>query len=502
MLKTIATLSLLTALCLAAILVGLDSIVIPYLEDKKLVVSKAWKEDTFKRCVMSNVRLTSPPGLGIFKSQNIQVSEKKTKLKRLLVVGDSFVIGYGLSDINNVWWRQLQRELIRRGYNDVEVIALHSFAIGNTSGQLEQVERWANKYHADAIIWGYQPSDAEEMEGGHYLIERLAPKQDSAVVKIAKRTMRSALPNLSETLLALEDRHYAANAVGSPANGYEDSKRDLLLYQGENLRRFNLTLSRIRKFADNTKIPLFLVTLPTQTAEPPEAHIGKNSQKLFDEIESYYKTRFALAFKAFHSQGLKFYDLTDAYVTAIRNDPQFAEETAAISLANTPSDSHPCPFTTHLYAVQVANILEKDYKNCLGPTSLTKESELHINDCIPTTVGAIKIAPRSYLVYYPTTSNLHLMMPMRKPYVQLNFEMPTKIKSIKLNGPWLRKATLWLTAVDPKDGYDREILHELPTKKGHQLSWDLPNEQWTSHINTCRISAEINGADSRLNIVF
>jgi lysophospholipase L1-like esterase len=500
--KNFVTLVLLIVVSFVAILVAVDCIAVPYLEDKQLVVSKAWKEDTFKRCMMSNERLTSPPGLGVFRSKNIEFPEKKTKLKRLLVVGDSYVIGFGLSNINNVWWRQLQRELIRRGYNDVEVVGLHSFTLGNTASQLDQVERWASKYHADAIIWGYQPSDAEELQGPRYFIERLSPKKESAAAKVVKRTMRSLIPNISQVLLSLEDRHYAANAIGSPAIGYEDSKRDLLLYEGENFRHFNGTLERMHKFADRTKIPLFIVTLPTQTAELPEAHIGKKSQQLFNEIEAYYKTRFALASKAYQSNGLKFFDLTDAYLNAIRKDPQFAGETAAIRLATTPPDPHPCSFTTHLYAVEVADILEKNYPQCIGPTSQVKEPELKINDCMPPSLGAFKIAPRSYILAFPTNDHFQLSMPIRKPYVQLNFEMPGQIKTIKLTGPWLRKATIWLTAVDPKDGYDRELLHQLPEKKGSQLAWDLPKEPWTSQINTLRISAEIKGADNRLNITF
>ena len=46
------------------------------------------------------------------------------KSHRIVVIADSFSWGDGLANINDVWWRQIERELERRGYTDVEVLAL------------------------------------------------------------------------------------------------------------------------------------------------------------------------------------------------------------------------------------------------------------------------------------------------------------------------------------------------------------------------------------------
>lgn len=94
-------------------------------------------------------------------------------------------------------------------------------------------------------------------------------------------------------------------------------------------------------------------------------------------------------------------------------------------------------------------------------------------------------------------------MPLRKPHIQMNFDMPVPLKKIKLAGQGLKKAQIWLTAVDPRDSYDRHVLHDLQEKRGHEVEWSIPGDSWAEHINTCKISAEIkNGMDTRLLISF
>lgn len=487
-----------------AALFVIDRIVIPKLEDELFIGSYAWKKETYTRGLLSNARLSPPADLTIYRSDGIHVAEKKTKLKRIIVIGDSFVSGFALVNINDVWWRSLQRELASRGYNDVEIVGLSGTVYGNTAGELQQAERWAAKYHPDALIWSWQLSDAEERgDNNRLIVPHLLSKEESGLVKVLKRSLRSIFPSIGETLCQMDDNWYADRNRNNPAVGYPIQESELKVFQGENLKRFQGTLCRLKRFTDKLKVPSFFVTLPSQPSMVHGGLTGVEPEDFFNEIEEYHRTRYDLLFPLLKKNSIQYYDLLDPYLKAIRNDPQFQVKNAAILLSVTPTDGHPGSFTAHLYAREVADILEKKYPATLGAKTSIRKTSLKINDWVPYLLKLTKINDSSYIFTYPQVQESLLFMPLRKPHVQINFEMPVPLKKVRLTGPYLRKAQIWLTAVDPKDGYDRHFLHNLGEKKGFDNYWNLPDEPWTNYVNTCKITAEIKkGADSRLQLSF
>jgi hypothetical protein len=494
--------TLLSAGIIAALFV-IDRIVIPKLEDELFIGSYAWKKDSYILGMMTNARTSPLTDLTIFRSDGIRVTEKKTKLKRIIVVGDSFVSGFALANINDVWWRALQRELASRGYNDVEIVGLYGNAYGNTAGELQQAERWAAKYNPDAIIWSWQLSDAEERgDNNRLIVPRLSSRKESGFVKVLKRTLRSIFPSIGETLCRIDDNWYADRNRNNPTVGYPIQECELKVFEGENLQKFQTTLRRLKGFTDKLKVPNFFVTMPSLHSIEAGGLTGVEPEDLFNKIEEYHRIRYGLLFPLLKKNSIQYYDLLDPYLKAIRTDPQFQVKNAAILLSATPTDSHPGSFTTHLYAREVADILEKKYPATLGSKTSVQTPSLKINDWVPYLLKVTK-HNSSYIFTYPQDKECLLFMPLRKPHVQINFEMPVPVKKIRLTGPYLRKAQIWLTAVDPKDGYDRHLLHNLGEKKGFDNKWTLPDEPWTNHVNTCKITAEIKkGADSRLQLSF
>ncbi len=64
--------------------------------------------------------------------------------------------------MNDIWWRQLAREVDRRGYKDVEIIAAGMQGI-NTRIELDVAKKVIPKFKPDLVIWGYIPNDADEL---------------------------------------------------------------------------------------------------------------------------------------------------------------------------------------------------------------------------------------------------------------------------------------------------------------------------------------------------
>ena len=85
-----------------------------------------WLEENKKIVKMNFSKLQSNSWSSknvIFKYADDTKLAPKGNNKRIFVVGDSFIWGYGYSNLNHTWWKQLDRILKEKGYNDVEVVA-------------------------------------------------------------------------------------------------------------------------------------------------------------------------------------------------------------------------------------------------------------------------------------------------------------------------------------------------------------------------------------------
>lgn len=491
----------------ALLLIGLalfclERLLIPYLEDEKSLVSRAWKEDTWKIAQMSYQRWSSPNGCSILQSAGIPVSENKTKSKRILVAGDSFGAAFGLVNVNDVWWRALQRELIRRGYNDVEVIGISSGHLGSTAGQVDQIERWALKYHPDAVLLGYVVDDSEELEGGNYIVPHLVRYDPDATNRVFRRVARSVVPNLAEIYISRQDKLENTKLSG-PEHGYDFNQRELELLKGKNIEQYQKTLNRMSSLSKQWNMPCYVITLPCVAGFYPEFDLSRNSSEYVNHIHEYYKERYDLIAPYFAKANLPFVNLIEPYVAMLRSEPQLKGANSIAVLCATPADGHPSNLVTHFYANEVADFLEKKNPSLLGKRSqVVTKFPLKINDWMPPNINLFRVSDRNFVFMMPPQAGNQLFMPMRQPHVQLNFEMPTQLKTVRLRGPGLKQCTVWLTSIDPKDGYDRRILHKLEAKKGADVSWTLPAGEWAQNINTVKVSAVVKGADNRIVISF
>jgi hypothetical protein len=480
----------------------LDRFFIPYLEDGNSLVSRAWKEDTWKIAQMSYQRWNSPNGCSILQSNGIPVPENKTRSRRILVAGDSFGAAFGLVNVNEVWWRALQRELIRRGYNDVEIIGISSGHLGSTAGQIEQIERWAPKYHPDAVLFGYVVDDSEELDGGNYIVPHLTRYDPDATERVIRRVARSVVPNIAEVYISRQDRQENSKLSG-PDHGYDYDQRELELLKGKNIERYQKTLDRMSSLFKQWNLPCYVITLPCVAGFYPEFDLTRNSAEYVEHVHDYYKQRYDSIAPYFARANLPFINLIEPYIAMLKSEPQMKGANSVAVLCATPADGHPSNLVTHFYANEVADFLEKKNPSLLGKRSnVVKKFPLKINDWMPPNTNLFRISDGNYVFLMPAQPAGQLFMPVRQPHVQLNFEMPTELKTLRLRGPGLKQSTVWLTSEDPEDGYDRRILHKLDTKKGNDVSWTLPAGGWSEHVNTVKISAIVKGPDNRIIITF
>jgi hypothetical protein len=467
----------------------LDKLIIPALEDEGKIVSHSWDvEDQFVYYwghVRNKAELKSQP---VWHSNYWPVPEKSTKRHRILVLGDSFIWGYGYDNMNDIWWRQLARELDRRGYKDVEVIAAGMHGL-NTKLELDVAKKVIPKFKPDLVIWGYIPNDADELSNltaadfDQALLFR--PHRQNGMIEAFK----GVYPHLSFQLIALRDAYLRKTRFGEFT---KDNPRswELGLLDGENWQIYSKTIDRTASYLNSLSVPSFMMLLPYECP-------GKLD---FASIKAHYDQVFPKVRKAFEDRNVRVIDSYDTWIKAARGEEDLVKK-GVLWFGINPGNAHPNRWATHAYGVHAADILEKDFNAILGAkTETNAKPPLHINDCIPPDLQ-IKQGGNKVVVVYPMKPDDFRSMPLRKPFIELSLELPVEAKEIRLGGEGLKSASLYVTNVDAKTHFDDGKLFSLGHQKGGWLKWTLP-ESRRQGINTINISATVLGRQRALILEF
>ena len=455
------------------------------MEDEGKLVSASWNEEDefiyYWAHAKNKAELKVNP---VWHSQRWPVSTKSTKSHRILVVGDSFAWGHGYDNMNDIWWRQLTRELERRGYDDVEVMAAAMQGL-NTRLELEAVQKVIPKFKPDLIIWGYIPNDADELS-------RLTTEHFDQKFLFRPHRQRGLLdafkgmyPHLAYQLIALRDAYLRKTRTGEFTK-QNPHNWEFGLLSGDNWKMYSQTIDKTAAYLNSLDVPSFMLFLPYECP----------GQLDFNAIRAHYDRVFPPVKKAFADRNVRVEDAYDTWINAARNEQSLVEK-GVLWFGINPANAHPNRWATHAYAVHAANILEKDFGKILGnKTSRKSEPPLAVNDCIPPDMH-VQVGGNKAVIVYPIRADDFRSMPLRKPFVQLNLQFPVDAKEIRLGGTGLKNASMYVTNVSKEKHFDSGEMHDLGYKKGSWLIWNVP-ESHRHGINTISISAIVAGADRAL----
>lgn len=455
------------ALLIAA--VAMEYLFLPVLESTGFFGGAKWNEEN-KRIVQMNLfRSSSCSENGIWRSQLIPVPHRISASPRILVVGDSYIWGDGYLNINDTWWRQLERELHRRGYNRCEVDAI-GYRGYSLSDEIRAVKRAIQEIKPDLIVWGYTPNDADE----HLIPQPGFPKMSSV-----RRILHKYVPEN----LSLFDRKILASWMAWD----DDSKRpmvnadeswELSLLSGQNWEKLRSTLFDYANFITMENKPSVMVALPNF------ANDGYNRSR-FTPIKDFLTLL-----------NVNFLDLSRNYCAWYQSERQkllskgYVQQAQQLIQIN-PANAHPGTAVTHYYASQVA-----DYLTSHNPQLFQKEmppqQELDptINDVMPPPLlTQISKIDSGYQIEIPREEH-QMFMPLLQAFVQLNFAEPAKLKTIEIEGEF-QDVKLYATSWDPEFKRDLGTVQEL-----NQLTSPSKVKRWSidskTPINTIRIVSKFS----------
>ena len=441
------------------------------------VSTDLWAQEDSRINRMNYVKIKAAGDHPFWQSSGISPAATKPKgASRILVIGDSFVWGDGYVNANDIWWRQLERELHRRGYWSVEVVAA-GFPGASTQHELAwlQAGGLARLGSPDLVILGYVSNDPDMHDAngtpmvlqiGRDIPMRQWPRLDRTIGRVA--------PNLTAQLRQRLSTKWQA----SVQNAYPYNQWELRLLDPPNIDAYRNVVGELGSFLRSQGKPFFVVTLPN-----------------WPSVDQ-FRPRFTPIGEIFRSAGLPFHDLLDAFA---REYPPGGE---LLQWGINPANSHPGTVSTRFYARQTADILERDYPGLLGAKSPPAAwRRPRINDWMPPAADVRKVRDSEWEFAYPSPSDEMLEMPLGKRHVVLAFEEPVPIARLRLSGEALASAEIFLVGIDPATGIEGKEQAALGRRTGKMLAWDTREVHGAGRVNLIRIVAELapqaTGAESR-----
>jgi lysophospholipase L1-like esterase len=432
-----------------------------------LVSSPAWVLDNKLISRENYKKSKNTPDQPLFHSLGYSPPQVKVGRQRILVIGDSFIWGDGLTNFNLTWWRQVQWELERRGYFDVDVVAA-----GVNGASTQDEYRWLTekklleKIQPSVVVIGYVTNDADMKDAeGRSLVRQISGTGSETFLQ---PIIDGAYPNVWSQLAAARTRKLQNNwdqETGFPYEAWE-----LKLLEGENFAQYKALLSAVSRTINQSPAPIFFVSTPNQ---PSLEH---------------FEARYAPVRIAFKEAGIPLHDLLPALLKCCPDVPG-----GRLAWTANPANGHPGSKMTHFYATQVADILEKEYPAALGPRSLPPvDLKPEINDWMPASSNVRSVARDAWEFDVPRDPSTLLNMPVENPHLVLSFDRPVSIRSLQLSAPKATDYKVWATVLDDRENYEQRGYVRLGSGKGATVSVQVPPKITSTRITSLRIATGLS----------
>lgn len=451
--------------CLAALIALIEYRLMPLAREGR-VVSGDWQGENAAINRMNAAKVKADRNDPVWRSEGIPPPGAKDSKRRILVVGDSFVWGDGYANANDIWWRQLERELRQRGYAGVEVVAA---GLNATSTQdhlhwlrdLKLLERLA----PDLVVLGYVTNDPDTWDAeGRYRVKQIGREVRIPRWRGLDRTLGRVAPHLATQLKQQLTRKWESRLT----DAYSYSEWELKLLEPPNIDAYRSIVLELGEFIRGTGTPFLAATLPNS---PQKDH---------------FEARHRPIAPIFAAAGLPFHDLLDDFLQAY---PAGGE---GLQWGINPANGHPGRISTRFYAGEVADILERQYPDLLGPKSDHPRFEPDINDWMPPEARVRQVGAGDWELVYPKPGDPTLTLPLGKPHVLLAFAEPAAIRSVTVSGAGLREAELHLATVDPATGVERKERQALGTRNGTEAVWHTSGVPGADRVNTLSLAARFD----------
>lgn len=467
----------LSLLVVGLALLVVDRVVLVWLERRGWTAGEQWARHN-RLVEQEHRRKAASDGCTPHAWEGQPLPPGQTDRRRILVLGDSFVWGPPYATLNHLWWRQLEIELVRRGYRHVDVLAAGRPG-WSTRDQLACARRLVPAVRPDLILWGYVTNDPDEK-----LVPQIFDVQDQPPYgQRMRRLLARLLPNLSFKFESLRAQKLEQQYAG-PRYGYRYRDWEARLVVGENLERYRQTVAEVGAWLKSCGIPCVVQTLPSW----PSA--------------AYHAPRYAPVLPLWEEAGVAVHNILGPLVDRYGEAPLAGVQ--ALQWGINPADSHPGPRMTHFFATMAADYLETHHRTLLGPQEPARPLELAINDWLPAELNlkCTRADEQSvtYTWLWPDDANRLVRLPLDRPGIQLALRWPVPLDRVELTGQGLKQAVVRACWLDAEEGYDENVWIELGYVTGEGGVCAVPPSRRGRPLTQLRIEADVRPAQAPLTL--
>ena len=248
-----------------------------------------------------------------------EIPEKQKDEKRILVVGDSFTYGFAGTNLNYVWWKQLNLQIKEAGYSNVNVYAAGMHGL-NTEEELNLIlknDKLIDMINPDLIIMSYITNDPDQRDtSGKTVLKEdwEISVQDHPIYKRNKNIYYELVNRVNSLGVENEDE---LRKLGDMLGFYRWDIRRLMIVEGENLEYYKGVLKEVDNRMKELNIPYFYLNTDYSESE----FIEKANDIVYEAMED-------LSIKIYH----------DLNSTQIHNS--FDPDNPTFFWIN-PTDAHP-----------------------------------------------------------------------------------------------------------------------------------------------------------------
>lgn len=370
------------------------------------------------------------------------LNETESEDTVILVIGDSFIWGDGTGNVNNLWWRALQRRIWDRGYNHCKVIA-----VGQCGASTQDELFWLSQtsmledINPDMIIIGYVTNDAQYLDENGIKKPGVwgpASHLEKGILKYVSRVF----PNIAYKINNdLQSREIAMTDL-SEQDLYSYSEWEYQIITGDNLIRYQkVAVEPLGEFLQKLSIPYCLMTTPNTP-----------------DYDSFY-ARYKDVLPLFGEAGIPVYDCLSDFSEKHGQDTEYYE-------GINPVNSHPGIATNAYLADYAMSMIENYYPDVLGKRGTQAANNVVLNDWMPFDQMNPSVEENTIRFRYSDDweKNRYLYMPMFSPTVKICFENVLDIEGIVVrdaDGNICEDFEIWVSCMN-EQGYENFIKKKLP----------------------------------------
>jgi|GEM_PF-2047006 len=384
--------------------------------------------------------------------------------RRILVIGDSFAWGDGYSNINNVWWSQLERELRRRGHDRVEVIGAGACG-ASTRDQIARADGLVETYDPDLVIWGFCHNDPDEKIVEHSdITQGTIVSADPWMIRFGNLVENKVFPLASWELQQKRRKRIIRGAnhwngylewldkIYDPEGASWASYLETLTEVGEHMERISNPRKRVVWVDDGEALNASGEPSGTRTEEikpgiPSFFLFIAGEPRGFDGSVDKRPAKQVLLTTEMDRLGIAHVDsqpLLDARYSGL----------APIEFWVNAANGHSSVLGTSCWAVVAADYLAEHHADLLGePTPPSSRKLRHlVNDWLPANMTVERhLGARTLDLILDGSPELYPTLPFGQSHIRLHLTDATSLSAIRLSSPWLEKAEVWVRAQIPVD---------------------------------------------------